>query len=112
MPAPPGRNIIAYLNTEDLVISRIEIHRLIVRCSDCLLLQEELDRLLLIERTAVALNTPPEDLQSYQHSHQALVQAIADRDADSAEYAMKKHVRTGYRDVLTARGQSPPSYYT
>ena len=81
----------------------IEIHRFIVRCSDCLLLQEELGRLLLIERTTVAFNVRPDNLQSYQHSHQALIQTITDRDADSAEYAMRKHVRQGYQDVLGIR---------
>ena len=66
------------------------------------LLSEELDRLMLIERTA---GRPAHDASirpGLAHIHRSLVQAIVDRDADSAEYLMKKHIQNGYRDAMRA----------
>jgi len=72
------------------------LHRHIAKCARCPLLLDELDRFLLIERAAGRQrNTRMERLGS-PHCHRALVQAIIDRDADSAEYLMKKHLRHTY----------------
>jgi DNA-binding GntR family transcriptional regulator len=73
----------------------VAIHRHVARCADCPLLAEELDRLMLIERTAGRVIAKPA-----ADSHRALVLAIVDRDADSAEYLMKKHIQAGYRETL------------
>ncbi len=78
----------------------VAIHLHIARCAGCPLLSEELDRLMLIERTA---GRPAHDATirpGLAHIHRALVQAIVDRDADSAEYLMKKHIQNGYREAL------------
>ena len=76
-----------------------ELHRFIARCAQCPLLYEELDRLLLIERTT-GHGTVALDRQFYLQSHRAILHAIADHDADSAEYLMRKHVRGGCEEAL------------
>jgi len=78
----------------------IDIHQFIAECSACQLLEEELNRLLLIERTAVADCEQPQDLNKYKLSHRAIVNAIADRDESSAEYLMKKHIQNGYLEFI------------
>jgi DNA-binding GntR family transcriptional regulator len=72
------------------------IHQFIVHCARCDLLEEELDRLLLIEQTAGRKDASFQEPQS----HQGLIQAIADRDADMAEYLLRKHIQQGYRELL------------
>jgi DNA-binding GntR family transcriptional regulator len=83
-------------NTEQISCLDAAIHRFIVRCARCDLLEEELDRLLLIEQTAGRKDTSFQEPQS----HQGLIQAIADRDADLAEYLLRKHIQQGYRELL------------
>jgi DNA-binding GntR family transcriptional regulator len=74
------------------------IHRLIVRCARCPLLEEELNRLLLIEQTA-GRKDPSARFQEPQ-SHQGLIQAISDRDAEMAEYLVRKHIQLGYQELV------------
>jgi len=78
----------------------VAIHRHIARCAGCPLLSEELERLMLIERTAGRPTHDAAIRPGLAHIHRALVQAIVDRDADSAEYLMKKHVQNGYQAVM------------
>ena len=77
----------------------IAIHRHIAQCARCPLLQQELERFRLIELTAGrhlrAVLTRP----GHPHIHRALVQAIIDHDAESAEYLMKKHIQHGYDEA-------------
>lgn len=77
----------------------VAIHRHIAECARCPLLKEELDRLMLIEQTAGRSLELREDREGHPHSHRALVQAIVDHDADSAEYFMKKHIQDGHAEV-------------
>ncbi len=77
----------------------IKIHRCITDNADCPLLLEELNRLLLIERTITA-NVELTDQTQYRHSHRTIVEAIADRDGDSAEYLMKKHIQNGHSELV------------
>jgi len=79
--------------------AEVAIHRHIAACARCPLLLEELDRFLLIERTAGRSFKPGGERAPRPHSHRALVQAIIDHDADSAEYLMKKHIQGGYETV-------------
>ncbi|NLX06897.1 MAG: GntR family transcriptional regulator [Phycisphaerae bacterium] len=79
----------------------VAIHRFIYRCAECPLLESELDRLLILEKTAG--RNDPIDRREYLHRHKALIQAIADRDGDSAEYLAKRHVRSGY-EYLASHG--------
>jgi DNA-binding GntR family transcriptional regulator len=72
------------------------LHRHIAKCARCPLLLAELDRFLLIERTASRKTNPASERWEFPHCHRALVQAIIDRDADSAAYLMRKHIRHGY----------------
>jgi DNA-binding GntR family transcriptional regulator len=78
----------------------VEIHRFIVHCAQCPLLDEELGRLLLIERTAASLPIPACDPPRHWFSHWAVIEAIAHHDADSAEHLMKKHILAGYEDTV------------
>lgn len=75
----------------------LAIHGHIARCAECPLLAEELDRLLLVERTAV---TRPGQVrvsaEALPHLHTALIRAVVDGDADSAEYLMRRHIRAGW----------------
>ena len=77
----------------------ITIHKLIAQAAQCPLLAEELDRLLLIECTA-GQSSKNSYKQSTRNAHRALIRAIADRDEDSAQYLMKKHIQSGYQEVL------------
>jgi DNA-binding GntR family transcriptional regulator len=77
----------------------IKIHHCIADNANCSLLLEELSRLLLIEKTITA-NMQLTSQRQYRHSHRTIVEAIADRDGDSAEYLMKKHIQNGYRELL------------
>lgn len=77
----------------------VAIHRHIAFCARCPLLNEELDRLLLIEQTAGRSFSSEFEQVCNPHCHRALVQAIVDHDADSAEYLMKKHIQSGYAEV-------------
>lgn len=79
--------------------SGIDIHQFVAECSACQLLGDELNRLLLIERTAVA-ESEPLDMKKYKLSHRAIVNAIADRDESSAEYLIKKHIQNGYLEFI------------
>ena len=78
----------------------MEIHLAIVRFARCPLLEQELDRLHLIERTVPGGLTSPVDWNTYRTSHNALIQAIAHRDPEAAEYLMKKHIDVGFRQML------------
>jgi DNA-binding GntR family transcriptional regulator len=78
----------------------IVIHRHIARSAGSPLLSDELDRLMLIERTAGRAMHDATPRPGHAHIHRALVQAIIDRDADSAEYLMKKHIQNGYREAM------------
>jgi len=78
----------------------VAIHRYMAQCAVCPLLSEELNRLLLIERTAGGTTHDAAMQPGRAHIHRALVQAIVDRDADSAEYLMKKHIQDGYQEVM------------
>jgi len=76
----------------------VALHHHVAQCARCPLLESELGRLRLIERTAgrhlvVAIRP------GHPHSHRALVQAIVDHDAASAEYLMKKHIQQGYDEA-------------
>jgi len=83
----------------------VVIHKLIARAAQCPLLGEELDRLMLIERTAGETQRARPVLASSYSSHRALVQTLADCDADAAEYFMKKHIQAGYRDLVQELGR-------
>jgi len=78
----------------------VVIHQHIARCAGCPLLSEELDRLMLIERTAGRPTHDATIRPGLAHIHRAIVQAIVDRDSDSAEYLMKKHIQNGYQEVM------------
>ena len=78
----------------------IAIHRHIAECARCPLLVEELNRYLLIERTAGRSLAEPPVRFGQPISHRAVVQAIVDNDADSAEYLMKKHIQNGLQETL------------
>jgi DNA-binding GntR family transcriptional regulator len=80
----------------------IAIHKLIARAASCNLVEQELNRLLAIELTAGKL-APTQPAAAMSHSrHRGLIQAITDRDADAAEYLMKKHIQLGYADIQRA----------
>jgi DNA-binding GntR family transcriptional regulator len=79
----------------------IELHRHIIRCARCPLVEQELHRLMLIERTVPATSPSPSfDWSHYYTAHQAIVHAISHRDPDSAEYLMKKHIQNGYEELM------------
>jgi DNA-binding GntR family transcriptional regulator len=78
----------------------IDIHRQIAACAGCPVLLTELDRFLLIERTAGRALTPGTVQPGHPHVHRAVVQAIVDHDADSAEYLMKRHIQNGFQEAL------------
>jgi len=77
----------------------IEIHHFIVHCARCPIVETELSRLMLIERT-VPGNALPRDWERYRVSHNALIQAIGHHDPDAAEYLMKRHIEVGFADML------------
>lgn len=76
-----------------------ELHGLIAKAADCSLVEEELTRLMLIERTAGCWDIPTRR-EELALAHRAVIQAIADRDAESAEYYMRKHIETGLRERM------------
>jgi DNA-binding GntR family transcriptional regulator len=79
----------------------IAIHRQIAECARCPLLKGELERFRLIELTAGRhlVNIKQFPKPGHPHSHRALVRAIIDHDAESAEYLMKKHIQHGYEEA-------------
>ena len=78
----------------------VAIHRHIAECARCPLLKGELDRFLLLERTAGRSLKSQCGRPGHNHTHRALVQAIFDHDADSAEYLMQKHIQNGHQEAL------------
>ena len=93
-------------NTEGLVSLEIKLHNFIAECADCPVIRDEIKRLVLVERTAgqgnVSYNTT-----SMPNTHKALIQAISDRDPDSAEYLMRKHIRNGYNEIVEEPNGTP-----
>ncbi len=88
----------------------VAIHRHIAECARCPLLKGELDRFLLLERTAGRSLKSQCGRPGHTHIHRALVQAIVDHDPDSAEYLMKKHIQHGYEEAqrdLAAGAKNP-----
>lgn len=83
----------------------MELHHYIVRCARCPLVEQELGRLMLIERTVRSPFPASFDWKLYYTSHNAIVHAIAHRDPESAEYLMKKHIQVGYEQSLDSSGQ-------
>jgi len=77
----------------------VEIHRFIVKCADCPLLEEELNRLLLIERTLVSVGYCI--LPDSRYTHRMLAEAILDHEEDSAEHFMKKHIQRGVAEIMS-----------
>lgn len=83
----------------------LAIHKAIAKYSDCPLLAEELGRMLLVERTAVeepGTPFPP----NFRSAHRAIIRAIMDHDADSAEYLMRKHIRAGMAEGALDRREN------
>ena len=102
----------------------MEIHRFIVRCARCPLFQQELDRLMVIERTipgdiaderewekyldstmaspgiSESESSGDSNWKKYGQSHKSLITAIADRDSELAQMLMKKHIQNGYKETL------------
>ncbi len=84
------------------------IHRHIAQCARSPLLSGEFDRLMLLEQTVGRLSLPAVQEIIHHHQlhqqyvHRALVQAITDHDADSAEYLMRKHIQQGYQEMLNS----------
>ena len=88
----------------------VAIHRHIAECARCPLLTGELDRFLLLERTAGRSLKSQCGRPGHPHIHRALVLAIVDHDPDSAEYLMKKHIQYGYEEAqrnLAAQCEKP-----
>lgn len=77
----------------------VAIHRHIAQCARCPLLRAELERFRLIELTAGRHLRAELTRPGHPHIHRALVQAIVDHDAASAEYLMKKHIQQGYDEA-------------
>src|SRR5262249_36099222 len=94
----------AVQNADHQAVAQLDvaIHRFIVDGAACPLLAEELSRLLLIERTAGWSEQGRPMPAEHHYTHRALIRAIVDRDADSAEYFMKKHIQKGLRDRLAS----------
>lgn len=78
----------------------MELHHYIVRCANCPLVEQELSRLMLIERTISEPYPEEFDWNGYYASHNAIVHAIVHHDPASAEYLMKKHIEAGYDGIL------------
>ena len=78
----------------------MEIHRFIVRCARCPLFQEELDRLMLIERTVPGEPLEENRWKRYGQSHRRIIEAIVDRDQEVGQVLMKKHIQNGYEETL------------
>ena len=98
-----GRQSNAALRKGDLAADRnleVQIHQHIAECARCPILSDELKKLLLVERTAGLLPKGKVPFSPAGPIHQAVIHALGDRDADSAEYLMKKHVLRGYKDHL------------
>ena len=85
---------------EENIKLEIKMHGFIAEVADCPLLAEELERLLLIERTAGWESESGERQPLCRSDHNAVVQAIVDRDGDSAEYYMKKHILNAMKEWL------------
>lgn len=81
-------------------VADVAIHRHIARSAKSPLIEEELRRLLVIERTAGDVTIKSWVDATVHSRHRALISAIAEGDCDSAEYLMKKHIQSGCRDVL------------
>jgi DNA-binding GntR family transcriptional regulator len=75
----------------------VKIHRCIAENANCPLLLEELSRLLLIEKTSAG-DMHSSDRLRYRRSHRAIVEAIAERDGDLAEFLMRRHIEIGRRE--------------
>ena len=88
-------------NSDDSRQLDVELHRFIFRCAQCPLLEEELERLSLLEHTAAHQRTHGPEKETLVNSHRALIRAIADKDPDSAEYLAKKHVTTGLDEIMS-----------
>lgn len=87
----------AAVDAEDNEVSNdmeVKIHRCIAENASCSLLLEQLSRLLLIEKTSCG-DMQLTDRTKYRRSHRAIVQAIAERDGDLAEFLMRRHIETG-----------------
>jgi len=97
---------LAMTDRREMSHADVELHRQIAVAARCSLLEQELDRLMLIERTAgdTTARKGAVTTSSYT-SHKALVQTLTDHDADAAEYFMKKHIQAGYRDLIQDIGE-------
>ncbi len=82
----------------------IAIHRHIAKCAHAPLLSSEFDRLTLFEQTVgrgiCAGKQGDGEQLGNPHDHRAIIQALLDHDADSAEYLMRKHIQNGYREAV------------
>ena len=92
--------------TEALVSLELKIHNFIAECAGCPVIRDEIKRLVLVERTAGQGNIS-HNTTSMPHIHKALTQAIADRDLDSAEFLMRKHIRNGYNEIVEEPNGTP-----
>ena len=75
------------------------IHKFISKCAHCSFLADKLDRLSLLEQTAMA-NEHRVAPAYYRTSHRYIIQAIIDHDAEAAEYLMRKHIQRGASEHL------------
>ncbi|MDA0660537.1 MAG: GntR family transcriptional regulator [Planctomycetota bacterium] len=78
----------------------LEFHLLIVRGAHCPLLEQELNRLLLIERTVPGSIIAPAEWEVYARSHEGIVKAIVAGDEDLTELLLKRHIQVGYKQTL------------
>jgi DNA-binding GntR family transcriptional regulator len=91
---------------EQLIVLNEKFHDAIHLASGCAYLASLLDGQRMYDRaTRVALLDDPAERKRALHEHRAIARALADRDADRAERAMREHIiRSGRQHVETVFG--------
>ena len=92
---------------EQLIVLNEKFHDAIQAASACAYLVSLLDGQRMYDRaTRVALLGDPAERTRALHEHRAIARALADRDSDRAELAMREHIiRSGRQHVQTVFGR-------
>jgi DNA-binding GntR family transcriptional regulator len=92
---------------EQLIVLNEKFHDAIQRASHCPYLASLLDGQRMYDRaTRVTLLGDPTERKRALREHSAIARALADRDADRAEQAMREHIiRSGRQHVETVFGR-------
>ena len=88
-------------SSRDRMRRDIDLHKMLIRLTDCDSLVDEYDRIMKVQVFHIMNRFLTEDDKRVHWSHVELVQSLKEPDPDKAERVMREHLRSGKVHFLT-----------